>query len=302
MERETILDLLVQEVSADAVWDFWSVDPPGALRYFQMRPGKNVSFWYGWLDAPHGDFVDWECLRPLLQPVTVCGCDLAAALQYDDFSGAAFLQGKGVCPGWVGPPPEEALEFGLPSACTEDGSLDFCEEASHSSLSNIVFALLAWQKVCPGLDVEIRAIYPHLDNALIDLAHLSPDGLLLHRNPPNTLHKLWYRAACVLAGKNADALYDYILHGMDDDGDFLRTRHERWKTPLPDGPLRNPPTRVMATVETLFDFYHDTRYYGRSGRPKLRMQLFFIHEGDSFLEDAACAAEGGYGHIFIRDL
>ena len=96
MKSTTILDLLLQEVPADSVWDFWTADPQDTLRYFRLPPEKNFSFYYDWLDAPHGEFVDWERLRPLTQPATVCGCDLAAALQYDDFSGAAFLQGKGV--------------------------------------------------------------------------------------------------------------------------------------------------------------------------------------------------------------
>lgn len=302
MKPTTILDLLAQEVPADAVWDFWTTDPQGALRYFRLPPEKNFSFYYDWLDAPHGEFVDWERLRPLTQPATVCGCDLASALQYDSFSGAAFLQGKGVCPGWHGPQPDESRTFDRLSDCAGDGRLDFCEELSHSSLSKVVFALLAWQAVCPGLDVELRAVYPHLDNALIDIVHLSPAGLLLHRNPPNTRYALWRRAAFVLAGANADALYDYILHGMDDDGDFLRTRHERWDEPLPDTPLRNPPTKVMATVETPFDFRHNAHYYGKSGRPKLRMQLFFFREGEDFLPDAAWATEGGYPHIFLHKL
>lgn len=302
MKPKTILDLFVQEVPPDTVWDFWTADPQGALRYFRLRPERNFTFYYHWLDAPSGEFVDWERLRPLAQPVTVCGCDFASALQYDDFSGAAFLQGKGVCPGWNGPPPDESYAFGCPDICPEDGRVAFCEEASRRSLSDMVFALLAWQAACPGLDVEIRAFYPHLDNALIDIVQLSPAGLLVHRDPPNTRYKLWHRAACVLAGANADALYDYILHGMDDDGDFLRTRHERWDTPLPDAPLHSPPTKVMATVETPFDFRCNTRYYGKSGRPKLRMQLFFFREGEDFLPDAAWAAEGGYPHIFIRQL
>lgn len=117
-----------------------------------------------------------------------------------------------------------------------------------------------------------------------------------------TRYELYRRAARALAGANADALYDYILHGMDDRCDFLRTRHERWDKPLPDGPLRAPPALVIATLESPFDFARDTRYYDDRGHPKLRMQLFFFREGEDVLPDAAWAAEGGYSHIFIRQL
>lgn len=117
-----------------------------------------------------------------------------------------------------------------------------------------------------------------------------------------TRYELYRRAARALAGASADALYDYILHGMDDRVDFLRTRHERWDEPLPDGLLRTPPALVMATLESPFDFARDTRYYDDRGHPKLRMQLFFFREGEDFLPDAVWATEGGYNHVFIRQL
>ncbi len=39
-----------------------------------------------------------------------------------------------------------------------------------------------------------------------------------------TFLELFHKIAEILAGENAETLYDYILHSMDDDGGFLRTR------------------------------------------------------------------------------
>lgn len=117
-----------------------------------------------------------------------------------------------------------------------------------------------------------------------------------------TRYELYRRAARALAGASADALYDYILHGMDDRVDFLRTRHERWDEPLPDGLLRTPPRwswprwKVRSTLPGIPGI--TTTGATRSWR----MQLFFFCEGEDFLPDAAWATEGGYNHVFIRQL
>ena len=301
MQPKRILDGFAREVTADAAWAFWSTDPQGAMHYFHLPPHVSLSFYYDWLQHPdEGSYVDWALLRLLMQPFTAYGRDSAFGLTFDSFSGDAFLQVRGTCPGQAAPFADLYGAFCGP-ICPAAEHLDVCIEAD-GSLTDVVLDLLAWQAECPNLDVEIRALYPHLDNALISTAHLSPAGLAVNFEPINNRYALYYRAAQALAGTNADALYDYILHGMDDDGDFLRTRHQRWDTALPDTRLHTPPVLVMATLETPFDFARDTKYYSKNGRPRLRMQLFFLSEGQSFLDGAALATEGEYPHIRIRSL
>lgn len=40
-------------------------------------------------------------------------------------------------------------------------------------------------------------------------------------------YEVLHRTAEVLAGDNAEKLFDYIIHSMDDNGGFLRTRFKR---------------------------------------------------------------------------
>lgn len=302
MKQRLIFDLFAADAAPDAPWDFWTVDPQGAMRYFRLRDNADCHF-TDLLGDREGGFVDWALLCPLWQPVTVYGDDGSFGTGRGGFSGAVFLDFTGSCPGRSAPFRDRYAATACRELAPQSGRLHTrAEVCGASTPEKVVYDLLAWQAECPGLDITVRAVYPHLDDALVCAIRLSPAGLTLALDPPNTRYALWRRAARALAGPNADALYDYILHGMDDDGDFLRTRHQRWPEVLPDRRLHSIPVLVMATLETPFNFARDTKYYDSKGRPRLRMQLFAIPMGGSFLPDAAWATEGEYPHILIREI
>lgn len=70
-----------------------------------------------------------------------------------------------------------------------------------------------------------------------------------------------HRTAEILAGENAEKLYDYILHSMDDDGGFLRTRWKRSKRVLNDGQYSKEPKIFLVALSSPFDLKHNTEYY-----------------------------------------
>lgn len=129
-----------------------------------------------------------------------------------------------------------------------------------------------------------------------------------------------HRTAEILAGENAEKLYDYILHSMDDDGGFLRTRWKRSEKALADANYRNEPKIILAALRSPFNLKHDTEYYKEEtssfeGREHetvtvtetltiLKMQIFYtdLSDKDSFADECNWSACVGYPYPVRIDL
>lgn len=128
-----------------------------------------------------------------------------------------------------------------------------------------------------------------------------------------TLH----RTAEILAGENAEKLYDYIIHSMDDDGGFLRTRWKRWEeVVLTNADYSDEPKIFLVALRSPFDLKNNTEYYKEeintfntqfeSGEPEtvtitelltvLKMQIFYTDLSDekAFVSNSEWSACVGY--------
>lgn len=127
----------------------------------------------------------------------------------------------------------------------------------------------------------------------------------------DTMYDFYHKVASTLSKKNADAIFDYIIHSMDDNGGFLRSRFCYWEKTLPDRPFHCKPQIVLVALQTPFDFDASTDYYeeakdGLSDYPytKLKMQLFYTDASEErvFRSDAEWSAEVGYPYYIKVDL
>lgn len=129
----------------------------------------------------------------------------------------------------------------------------------------------------------------------------------------------------ILAGENSEKLFDYILHSMDDDGDFLRTRWKRWEeVVLKDADYSDEPKVFLVALRSPFDFKNNTEYYkeetntfnaqSESGEQEtvtiteqltvLKMQIFYTDLSDekAFVSNSEWSACAGYPYPIRVDL
>ena len=123
-----------------------------------------------------------------------------------------------------------------------------------------------------------------------------------------TRYELYKKVASILAKNNADALFDYIIHAMDDNDGFLRTRYCYWEKTLPNRNCKNITTALVALKDP-FDFENSTDYYEKEDDKwglctKLKMQLFWYEsfEEESFMSDVQWCAELDYTYPIKIDL
>lgn len=123
-----------------------------------------------------------------------------------------------------------------------------------------------------------------------------------------TRYELYREIACILSPKHSDELFDYIIHAMDDDGGFLRTRWCYWDTALPDRGLGDIKT-VLVTLRSPFDLENDTGYYTHEDGyeeklTKLKMQLFYSDMSDEgvFIDNMEWSAQVSYCYPLKIDL
>ena len=77
-----------------------------------------------------------------------------------------------------------------------------------------------------------------------------------------TLFGALHRTAEILAEENAEKLYDYILHSMDDDVGFLRTRWKRLEdVVLMNANYSDEPKIFLVALRSSFDLKNNTEYY-----------------------------------------
>lgn len=99
-----------------------------------------------------------------------------------------------------------------------------------------------------------------------------------------TKYEFYKQIASILSPNNSEALFDYIIHAMDNNGFFLRTRYCYSNKPLPNGPLSRDVQIVLVALRKPFLFENNTNYYeDRDGIIKstaLKMELFLIDLSD----------------------
>ena len=101
------------------------------------------------------------------------------------------------------------------------------------------------------------------------------------------IYELYEKIAFILAQENATSLFDYIIHSMDDDGGFLRSRWCYWKETLPNQEVQSEIKTMLVTLRSPFDFATSTEYYEEVENDitselltVLKMQLFLYDLSD----------------------
>lgn len=99
-----------------------------------------------------------------------------------------------------------------------------------------------------------------------------------------TAYELCREISDILSEKHSDELFDYIIHSMDDDGGFLRSRFCYWDKTLRDRNVGEVKTALVATQRP-FDFENCTDYYfcdvttgGKS--TIMKMQIYYYDLSD----------------------
>ncbi|MST88850.1 hypothetical protein FYJ79_04550 [Sharpea azabuensis] len=94
-----------------------------------------------------------------------------------------------------------------------------------------------------------------------------------------TLYELLKKVSFILAKSNADELFEYIIHSMDYNGGFLRSRYCYWEKILSDFECGSDLKTILVTLRSPFDFCNSTQYYEEgdftnSTFTLLKMQIF----------------------------
>lgn len=97
-----------------------------------------------------------------------------------------------------------------------------------------------------------------------------------------TLYELLKKVSSIVAKNNADKLFEYIIHSMDYNGGFLRSRYCYWNKTLSDFECGKEPKTLLITLRMPFDFLNSTEYYEEgdftdSPFTLLKMQIF-LHD------------------------
>lgn len=125
-----------------------------------------------------------------------------------------------------------------------------------------------------------------------------------------TFFEALHRTAEILAGDNAQYLYDYFIHSMDDDGGFLRTRWRYIEETLRDAEYSEEPKILLVALRSPFDLKNNTEYYREDTNTfhaqltVLKMQVFYTDLSDekSFISNTEWSAGVCYPYPIRVDL
>lgn len=97
-----------------------------------------------------------------------------------------------------------------------------------------------------------------------------------------TLYDLLKKISFILARDNENDLFQYMIHTMDHNGGFLRSRYCYWEKTITDFKCDSSIKTVLVTLRTPFDFDKTKEYYEDSELPEypftlLKMQIF-LHD------------------------
>ena len=124
-----------------------------------------------------------------------------------------------------------------------------------------------------------------------------------------TLYELLRKISSVLAKNNADKLFEYMVHSMDYNGGFLRSRYCYWDKMLSDFKCGNNLKTILVTLRRPFDFCNSTEFYEESDFPDtpftlLKMQIFIydLSNENRLEEEIMWSYEMGYKYPIKIDL
>lgn len=94
-----------------------------------------------------------------------------------------------------------------------------------------------------------------------------------------TLYDLLKEISYIIAENNDDKLFEYIIHSVDCNGDFLRSRYCYSEKALADFECGDDLKTVLVVLNKPFDFCVSTRYYENADCAErvltlLKMQIF----------------------------
>lgn len=112
-----------------------------------------------------------------------------------------------------------------------------------------------------------------------------------------TTYELYKKVASVLTPKYSEALFDYIIHSMDNNSSFLRSRYCYCENALPDIDCGDIST-VLLSLNYPFDFNESKDYYEDNPctLTALKMQLFLydLSDNEQFRKEAERSASVGF--------
>ena len=121
-------------------------------------------------------------------------------------------------------------------------------------------------------------------------------------------HEFIKKISYILAGENADQLFHYLIHSMDQNGSFLRTRYCFWEEAIADEELGIINT-ALVTLRKPFDFTSSTQYYEQEEitqqlfcLAKMQIFLYDLSEEDKFMEEVQWAAAVGFSYPVKIDM
>lgn len=124
-----------------------------------------------------------------------------------------------------------------------------------------------------------------------------------------TLYELLRKISSVLAKNNAAKLFEYMVHAMDYNGGFLRSRYCYWDKILSDFKCGNNLKTILVTLRRPFDFCNSTEFYEESNYPDapftlLKMQIFIydLSNKNRLEEEIMWSYEMGYKYPIKIDL
>lgn len=117
-----------------------------------------------------------------------------------------------------------------------------------------------------------------------------------------TRYDLYKHISTILTKKNTNELFDYIIHSMDDNGGFLRSRYYYSDSTLPDMECNEEQKIILVSLWTPFDFNCTTNYYDGK-ETLLKMQLFYeIFNEEEFIKTLKWSAAVGFEYPIRVDL
>lgn len=119
-----------------------------------------------------------------------------------------------------------------------------------------------------------------------------------------SLYEFLSRITEILAPNYCKDLFFYIIHSMDNNGVFLRTRYCYREKILPNFNGDYNATTVLVTLAAPFDFDNDSNYYTDGFYTKLKMQIFLGDCSDDkmFYQKSEWSNAVGFNYILRIDM
>lgn len=123
------------------------------------------------------------------------------------------------------------------------------------------------------------------------------------------IYDFYRKLARILAKENSEELFNYIIHAMDDNGGFLRSRYCYWSKELPNRKVDKEFKRVLVALDNPFDLMSSTNYYEdddvhQGSSTVLKMQIVYseLSEDEKFADAVKWSADDGFPYPIKVDI